>query len=86
MKTESEIYKSTMKIKLSILTLLFLVGILISQAQQQEKSMVSYTNYLLYVPGDTSDNGLYPLLLFLHGNDERGSDLSLLKRKGPHHF
>ena len=75
-----------MKIKLTILILIFLIGISVSRAQQQEKSMVSYTNYLLYVPKDTSGNKLYPLLLFLHGSGERGNDLNLLKRNGPPSF
>ena len=57
-----------------------------SQAQQQEKSMISYTNYLLYVPQDKPNNGLYPLLLFLHGSGERGNDLNILKKNGPPSF
>jgi hypothetical protein len=72
--------------KILIILIFFVNGILILQAQQQEKSMVSYTNYLLYVPTRTSEKGLYPLLLFLHGSDERGSDINLLKKKGPPSF
>src|SRR6187431_3804568 len=67
-----------------ILTFLLCAPMLI--AQQQEKSMVLYTNYLLYVPKSLPTSGLYPLLLFLHGSDERGDDLSILKRKGPPSF
>ena len=55
-------------------------------AQQQEKSMVLYTHYLLYVPKNLPSSGSYPLLLFLHGSDERGDDLNILKRKGPPSF
>lgn len=75
-----------MKIKHSIYILLFLMQISISQAQQQEKSMITYTNYLLYVPQEKPSTGVYPLLLFLHGSDEKGNDLSILKRNGPPSF
>jgi len=74
------------KMKFSILILVFLIIISVSSAQQQEKSMVSYTHYLLYVPKDLQKNGLYPLLLFLHGSDARGHDLNLLKNAGPPSF
>ena len=75
-----------MKMRLTILILTFLISASISVAQQQEKSMVLYTNYLLYVPKSLPGNGSYPLLLFLHGSDERGSDLNILKKKGPPSF
>jgi predicted peptidase len=41
--------------------------------------------YLLYTPdGYVKDDGRqYPLLLFLHGSGERGSDLDLVKLHGP---
>jgi len=48
--------------------------------------MIVSTHYLLYVPKSLPSNGSYPLLLFLHGGDERGEDLSILKRKGPPSF
>ena len=48
--------------------------------------MVLIYQLLLYVPKSLPDNGLYPLLLFLHGSNERGSDLNILKRKGPPSF
>ncbi len=74
---------SCIKIKVRVLlTIVFLIGVLVSMAQQQEKSMISYTNYLLYMPKDSSSNELFPLLLFLHGSGERGNDLNLLKRNG----
>jgi predicted esterase len=75
-----------MKTRLTILVSTFLLSASISLAQQQEKSMVLYTHYLLYVPKSPSSSGSYPLLLFLHGSDERGDDLSILKRKGPPSF
>jgi predicted esterase len=70
----------------ALLLILLLVRASTSTAQQLEKSMVSYTNYLLYVPNVLPKNGAYPLMLFLHGNDERGNDLNILKRKGPPSF
>ncbi|NEU07875.1 prolyl oligopeptidase family serine peptidase [Flavihumibacter sp. R14] len=75
-----------MKMRLTILIVTLLISVSIAAAQQQEKSMVLYTNYLLYVPESLPANGSYPLLLFLHGSDERGSDLGILKRKGPPSF
>jgi len=40
-------------------------------------------NYLLYLPGDSGKDlqQKWPLILFLHGSGERGSDLELLKRQ-----
>ena len=75
-----------MKTKFTILILISLIRVSLLQAQQQEKSLVTYTNYLLYVPQDKPTSGLYPLLLFLHGSDERGDDLNILKRNGPPSF
>ena len=74
-----------MRIAHFILALIYFLSASISIAQQQEKSMVLYTHYLLYVPKTLPDSG-YPLLLFLHGSDERGNDLSNLKSKGPPSF
>ncbi len=38
--------------------------------------------YHLYIPPAESDNQLYPMLLFLHGIGERGSDIELVKKHG----
>ena len=75
-----------MKFRLSILILTSLISFSSLQAQQQEKSVATYTNYLLYVPQDKPSNGLYPLMLFLHGSGERGTDLNLVKKNGPPSF
>jgi len=41
-------------------------------------------HYLLYLPsGYGTDDGQWPLLVFLHGAGERGDDLDLVKRHGP---
>lgn len=40
-------------------------------------------DYLLYLPKDYSSRDSWPLLLFLHGSGERGSDLELVKVHGP---
>ncbi|MFA4923876.1 MAG: prolyl oligopeptidase family serine peptidase [Ignavibacteriaceae bacterium] len=41
-------------------------------------------NYLLYLPKNyNSTQEKFPLMLFLHGAGERGSDLNLVKRHGP---
>ncbi len=75
-----------MKVKFTFLLLIFLSSVLQSKAQQEQKSMVQYTNYLLFVPDVKPTNGQYPLLLFLHGSGERGNDLNLLKKHGPPSF
>ena len=41
-------------------------------------------NYLLYLPEDYERSSKkWPLVLFLHGSGERGSDIELVKRNGP---
>jgi predicted peptidase len=39
--------------------------------------------YLLYLPKDYAKEKEWPLLLFLHGSGERGSNLELVKKQGP---
>jgi predicted peptidase len=39
--------------------------------------------YLLYLPQDYDKQESWPLMLFLHGAGERGSDLDLVKKHGP---
>lgn len=42
------------------------------------------TNYLIYLPDGYDQNSkLWPLVLFLHGSGERGSDIEFVKRNGP---
>lgn len=40
-------------------------------------------DYLLYLPKGYADKDQWPLLVFLHGAGERGSDLELVKKHGP---
>ncbi|MFA3783894.1 alpha/beta hydrolase-fold protein [Melioribacteraceae bacterium 4301-Me] len=41
-------------------------------------------NYLIYLPeGYNDSNKKWPLLLFLHGAGERGTDINLVKKHGP---
>jgi predicted peptidase len=40
-------------------------------------------DYLLYFPPDYDQKEKWPLVLFLHGAGERGSDLNLVKTHGP---
>ena len=43
-----------------------------------------HTGYLLYLPGGYGKEGTkWPLLFFLHGAGERGTDVELVKRHGP---
>ena len=48
-------------------------------------SSVNY-EYLLFVPKEKPTSGAYPLLLFLHGRGESGTDLELVKKHGPPSF
>jgi predicted esterase len=75
-----------MKLKFTIVILMFSIGMSVSRAQQQEKSMALYIHYLLYVPKDMPASGLYPLMLYLHGSGQRGNNLNLLKIVGPPSF
>jgi predicted peptidase len=40
-------------------------------------------NYLLYLPKDYEKQDNWPLVLFLHGAGERGTDLEAVKKHGP---
>jgi predicted peptidase len=40
-------------------------------------------DYLLYLPKNYEETKSWPLMLFLHGSGERGSDLELVKKHGP---
>ncbi|MGB5978771.1 MAG: prolyl oligopeptidase family serine peptidase, partial [Cyclobacteriaceae bacterium] len=55
-------------------------------AQQSVKKIVTEMKYLLYVPSDEPDKEGYPLMLFLHGSGERGTDIEKVKAHGPPSF
>jgi len=40
-------------------------------------------NYLLYLPKDYDSQEKWPLVVFLHGAGERGSDVNVVKKHGP---
>lgn len=56
----------------------------IPQQFHREVSQTYETKYLIYLPeGYESDSKQWPLVLFLHGAGERGSDIEFVKRNGP---
>lgn len=71
----------------SLLLFFGLLGLnmLTAHGQQTPKQFQQTTNYLLYLPPgygqDTTQR--WPLLLFLHGSGERGSDVEKVKKHGP---
>lgn len=51
---------------------------------QKEIRKTVAVNYLLYLPPDyAAGNESWPLILFLHGAGERGTDIELVKKHGP---
>ena len=57
------------------------------ETSQSPKKLVAQIpvemDYLLYLPKDYDSKDSWPLVLFLHGSGERGSDLELVKKHGP---
>ena len=53
------------------------------RAAQLNTQVKVQMDYLLYLPPDYDKQESWPLLLFLHGAGERGSDLNLVKKHGP---
>lgn len=85
-----------MTYRLILLTLAFLLGTgastrsLAKNAEphrlvprQQAVENVSALDYLLYLPPEYPHRETHPLLLFLHGSDQRGDDLERVKAHGP---
>ncbi|MES1217585.1 MAG: PHB depolymerase family esterase [Bacteroidota bacterium] len=68
-----------------IFVFLFLTDIAFANAQQTAEKFVQETKYLLYLPdgyaNDTTQR--WPLMLFLHGSGESGTDLEKVKAWGP---
>lgn len=53
------------------------------QPARLQRSIVVELDYLIYLPDGYENQESWPLLLFLHGSGERGSDLELVKVHGP---
>jgi predicted peptidase len=51
-------------------------------SKQQEKISSKGIKYLLYLPNNYQKKRKYPLILFLHGSEERGNNIKLIKRNG----
>lgn len=52
-------------------------------ARHMERQITLTLDYLLYLPPEYEQKDSWPLMVFLHGAGERGSDLSRLKVHGP---
>lgn len=85
--------KSLLTILIIVLTFYFSTDIIQSQnitwkniPHQLHKEVLETheVNYLLYLPEGYDDTSKpWPLVLFLHGAGERGSDIEFVKRNGP---
>ncbi len=75
----------TIKMLMAMIIAAMLIAPVFSQqtAKRFEKQITISYNYLMYLPKDyqkTKDK--YPLLIFLHGSGERGSNIELVKKNG----
>ena len=54
-------------------------------SRRMEKKIIQNIsmNYLLYLPSDYDPEKEWPIVFFLHGAGERGTDLNLVKKHGP---
>lgn len=70
--------------KFSFIGLLMLIGLAQGHAQSADSVKNASNRYLVYLPeGYDSLVKSYPLMIFLHGSGERGSNLELVKKHGP---
>jgi predicted peptidase len=53
------------------------------QAAKLDREIQVQMGYLLYLPPEYESKDAWPVLFFLHGIGERGTDLNLVKRHGP---
>jgi predicted peptidase len=59
-------------------------GTQVAQEFTERVSIEVHATYLLYLPeGYGGEGATWPLVLFLHGSGERGTDLEIVKRHGP---
>ncbi len=72
-----------MKIKINLLLCLLCIQVLI--AQQINEKFIIEQEYLKYLPEGYNDEleKKWPLMIFLHGAGERGSDIEKIKVHGP---
>jgi predicted esterase len=65
--------------------LLFVLFIVSAKAQQTAEKFIQETKYLLYLPEGYSNDTTkkWPLMIFLHGSGESGTDLEKVKAWGP---
>jgi predicted esterase len=68
-----------------LFSFLFLVSIYTSRAQQKAEQFNIPVNYLVYLPEDYSKDTAkqWPLMVFLHGSGESGTDIQKVKANGP---
>lgn len=68
-----------------IIFIFCVIGIQRSQAQQIEEKFTTAIEYLTYRPADYEQDTIkkWPLVVFIHGWGERGSDLEKVKIHGP---
>ncbi|MEP7376976.1 MAG: prolyl oligopeptidase family serine peptidase [Chitinophagaceae bacterium] len=76
---------NTLHPRKGILLWLFSVSFLFVKAQQTAEKFVQETQYLLYLPDGYLNDTIkkWPLLIFLHGSGESGTDLNKVKVHGP---
>lgn len=69
----------------TLLILTVLLTYISSRAQQTSETFVQETKYLLSLPAgyDKDTSQRWPLVIFLHGSGESGSDLEKVKKHGP---
>ena len=65
---------------------LFTLTSLALMSQQSEMTSVTHMKYLFYLPDIQAPDGGFPLMMFLHGDGEKGDDLNLVKTHGPPSF
>lgn len=68
-----------------VLTIIICTAFINSIGQQTAQKFVTETNYLLSLPGNYKNDTTtkWPLLLFLHGGGEGGTDIQKVKAHGP---
>lgn len=73
------------RLKRTTLTAALLLLVVCGSAQQTVQKFIQETPYLLYLPqGYEAEPGKnWPLLLFLHGSGEMGTDIEKVKKHGP---